>query len=532
MQKIGVWRRMMRHTAPPFSAKQLGAELEADEERDDAPAAAAAAPRTFSGWVSDWFSVLTIAGCVAGGLLGLGARGAGLSADELKVLGYAGELFVRSLKATLSPMIFASMICCMNIHAGGRDSAATPRLAVLFYGLTTLLASTTGVLAFLLVRPGGGLVASDAPPRLDDGGALERASGARVIDTLLELGRDLVPNNMLKALVEMELLSVITSGIALGVAIRHTAAIHPDATAPMLALAKGTFEALLMLIGWLVLLAPLGVASMVASCVASTPDLAAVAGSLGLLVACTVGASVAHVVGSLSLVLAAAAPRRNPWRFLRGVLPAASMAFGTASSAATLSTTMESVVAQGVRREVANFVLPLGCARDAAARETRRASRARARSFVPSPFRARPPVAQGDDQHGRLGPRDHHRGPLPGQHERPARRDERGRDLQRRPRLRAPLGGRRARAVVGADHAAALHGGVRRRGQRDDRLRARDRLAARPRAHDRQRAERRDGLRVRRRARAGAERTGLRGRTAIATGAGASCGRCGVESGY
>mmetsp|Transcript_26932 Transcript_26932/g.68188 ORF Transcript_26932/g.68188 Transcript_26932/m.68188 type:complete len:250 (-) Transcript_26932:111-860(-) len=67
-----------------------------------------------------------------------------------------------------------------------------------------------------------------------------------------------------------------------------------------------------------------------------------------------------HVCLSLALLLWLCTPRRNPYAYLRGLSKAASMAFGTASSAATLSTTIECAVAQGVRRDVAAFVLPLG----------------------------------------------------------------------------------------------------------------------------------------------------------------------------
>ncbi|KAG8469442.1 hypothetical protein KFE25_005897 [Diacronema lutheri] len=301
-----------------------------------------------------------------GALVGLAFRRSEPSHETLGVLGYAGELFVRSLKAPLAPMIFCSMITCTNAstHASSAVATLAPRYAVALYAASTALAAAIGVLAFELLRPGSGA----APPAgalgaEADGGAPLQPSGeheARILHSLLALGRSIVPDNLPYALCEMKLLSVITAALAVGLAIRATRAAHPDAIAPVLALSKGVFEAALALISCLVLFAPLGVCSMVAACVAATPDLAAVASGLAMFVVTTVVAMLCHVFGSLSLLALLSAPRRNPWRYVRGLARVASMAFGTASSAATLSTTLECVVAQGVRRETAAFVLPLG----------------------------------------------------------------------------------------------------------------------------------------------------------------------------
>ncbi|KAJ1632994.1 Sodium:dicarboxylate symporter, partial [Pavlovales sp. CCMP2436] len=212
--------------------------------------------RGFVGLVKAYFSLLTMAGCVVGGLVGWACREGGLDAQGRVLLGYPGELFVRALKAPLSPLIFASMINCCNVQTHA-SSASAPKYAVGCYALTTVLASATGVVTFALIRPGS------------NGGGSRLAFDDE--DSLSEI----VPSNMLKALVEMQLLSIITSGIAVGIAIRHTARAHPEATAPMLQIAQGTFESLLVLISWLVLFAPIGVSSMVAACVAATPELAA-----------------------------------------------------------------------------------------------------------------------------------------------------------------------------------------------------------------------------------------------------------------
>lgn len=307
------------------------------------------------------FSVLVASGGALGVLAGLVVRRANPSEATIELIGYVGELFVRSLKASLAPMIFCSMINCTNLHVSSSETTFAPKVAVAFYSVTTVLASTVAVVAFEVIRPGTADRAAQ-PASGEEVGA-HSATGtheSHVLRSMLALGRNIVPDNMPRALSDMRLLSVITSAVAVGLALRHTATTHPVAVAPVLALCKAVFEASLALISWLVLLAPFGVCSMVARCVLEMPDVASVALGLAMMVLTTLAAMLFHVFVSLSLLALLSAPRRHPWRYVAGLTRSTAMAFGTASSAATLATTLECVVAQGVRKETAAFVLPLG----------------------------------------------------------------------------------------------------------------------------------------------------------------------------
>lgn len=61
----------------------------------------------------------------------------------------------------------------------------------------------------------------------------------------------------------------------------------------------------------------------------------------------------------IQFVVAGVVARRNPFVLLRGMLPAYFTALGTQSSAATIPVTLAQCIKNGVRREVANFVVPL-----------------------------------------------------------------------------------------------------------------------------------------------------------------------------
>ncbi|MDR1684097.1 MAG: dicarboxylate/amino acid:cation symporter [Elusimicrobiota bacterium] len=57
--------------------------------------------------------------------------------------------------------------------------------------------------------------------------------------------------------------------------------------------------------------------------------------------------------------IAGAAARKNPFKMLKNMLPAYFTALGTQSSAATIPVTLEQTLTNGVRRDVADFVVPL-----------------------------------------------------------------------------------------------------------------------------------------------------------------------------
>ena len=57
--------------------------------------------------------------------------------------------------------------------------------------------------------------------------------------------------------------------------------------------------------------------------------------------------------------IAGAVAKKNPFNLLAGMLPAYFTALGTSSSAATIPVTLRQTVANGVRREVAGFTVPL-----------------------------------------------------------------------------------------------------------------------------------------------------------------------------
>uniref|UniRef100_A0ACB8FSS9 Uncharacterized protein n=1 Tax=Sphaerodactylus townsendi TaxID=933632 RepID=A0ACB8FSS9_9SAUR len=107
--------------------------------------------------------LLTVAGVVAGVAVGLGVRQmpGELSPAQVLYFSFPGELLLRLLKMIILPLV----VCSLVAGAASLDPAALGRLggwAMLFFLVTTLLASSIGVALAFIVKPGDGA----SPPKL------------------------------------------------------------------------------------------------------------------------------------------------------------------------------------------------------------------------------------------------------------------------------------------------------------------------------------------------------------------------------
>ena len=163
----------------------------------------------------------------------------------------------------------------------------------------------------------------------------------------------LIPTNPVAAAADGAMLQLILFTLILALAIAKTA---PAVREPLLAVFRGLSEAMLVIVRWVVALAPLGVFALVLPLAARGG--AGVAGAVGFYV---VVYSLACILVILLLYPAVAAAAKVPIRqFGRAVLPAQSVAFASSSSLASLPALVE-----GAERElklpprVTGFVLPL-----------------------------------------------------------------------------------------------------------------------------------------------------------------------------
>ena len=177
------------------------------------------------------------------------------------------------------------------------------------------------------------------------------AEAPSLVDVLLNM----IPRNPIQAAAEFDLLALIFFSIVFGAAV----SVLPEAQkSPVLGFFEGVNSASMVIIGWVMKIAPYAVFALIASVVAQFGlDLLR---SLFIYSLVVVLGLLLHLFGTIGIMVRLAA-RLNPVSFFKRVIEVPIFAFSTSSSSATLPVSISTAQNKlGISREVSGFVLPLG----------------------------------------------------------------------------------------------------------------------------------------------------------------------------
>lgn len=268
-----------------------------------------------------------------------------------------GTAWIRLITMVVVPLVVASLIVGTaslgDITKLGRIGGKT----VAYYLSTTIVAVTIGLLLSNIIQPGSGM----RPEALETLRATYAEQGATGValsqeaPSFVELILGMIPRNPVAALAEGDMLSIIFFSIFFGAAISVLADEHRS---PLIRLFDGVNEASMVMIRWIMKVAPLAVFVLIAAVIARF-GLDVIA-SLAKYSATVVLGLVLHVGITYALVLRTLTDFR-PLDFFRRIREPQLIAFSTSSSNATLPLTMETAEDElGIEKEVSSFVLPLG----------------------------------------------------------------------------------------------------------------------------------------------------------------------------
>ena len=298
-------------------------------------------------------------GLFAGGTIGAIANAANLTGltQVLIALEPIGTGFIRLITMIVIPLVVASLLVGTaslgDISKLGRIGGKT----LGYYMFTTAIAVTIGLGLSNLIKPG-----SDIDPATRDQlaerfqaeaqGKMEMAAEApSLVDVLLNM----IPRNPIQAAAEFDLLALIFFSIVFGAAV----SVLPEAQKnPVLSFFEGVNNASMVIIGWVMKIAPYAVFALIAAVVAQFGlDLLR---SLLIYSLVVVSGLLLHLFGTIGIMVRLAA-RLNPVSFFKRVIAVPIFAFSTSSSSATLPVSISTAQNKlGVSREVSGFVLPLG----------------------------------------------------------------------------------------------------------------------------------------------------------------------------
>ena len=263
-----------------------------------------------------------------------------------------GTAWLNGLQMTVIPLVVALLVTAV---ASTAEAASAGKLATRTIGLTLVLLTINAVVA-ALVTP---LILVAAPIPGAAAAALRAALvGVAPVQTpppIAEMFAAIVPSNVVAAASSGALLSLIVFTLVFAFALTR---IEAGARGQLVGLFAAIRDAMLVVVGWVLWLAPVGVFAL-----AFTVGARAGTAAFGALVHYMAVISAVGVVVTLVAYLVAALGSRVPIaRFARAALPAQAFAVSTQSSLATLPAMLKAAGEMGVPRSASGVTLPLGVA--------------------------------------------------------------------------------------------------------------------------------------------------------------------------
>ena len=297
---------------------------------------------------------IILSALIAGMLLGLAveALGPGLAARSLPFVEPIGQLWLNALKMTIVPLIVALLITGITATAdAARAGSLAGRAVATFLVAIVISGAMSLVMTPLLLRLFPLSADAAAALRHGLGGAVETGPSPSFGDFLLGL----IPTNPIAAAADTAILPLIIFTTVFAFAITR---IEPDQRTQLSSLFRALGDTMLVVIGWVLAVAPLGVFAL-GYALAIKAGLAAFGGLVHyVLIVSAIGLCCVILAFALAFFLAGL----TPLRFARAMIPTFAVAVGTQSSLASLPAMLEAAEELGVDPRKADVVLPLAVA--------------------------------------------------------------------------------------------------------------------------------------------------------------------------
>lgn len=263
-----------------------------------------------------------------------------------------GTLWLNALRATIVPLVVSLLFTGIAQTVAAARAGALARRALLFF--FAILAGGSAMAGLLIPA-----ILSVFPMPTAAAAAL-RASVAQIHDKATVPGfgaflQSLVPTNVLQSAATDQILPVILFTAVFGLAATRLAETQRRSLATFF---EAVANAMLVVIGWVLLAAPLGVFCLSLS-VAAQSGTSAIGALAHYVVVVT---SAGTVIFLAAYAVAVFGARLRLGEFARAVLPAQALALSTQSSLATLPAMLTVCRKLGVRDQTSDLVMPLAVA--------------------------------------------------------------------------------------------------------------------------------------------------------------------------
>ena len=292
-------------------------------------------------------------GSLSGILLGIALsmldKESATSQVSLYIAELLGMLFVDLLKMVMIPLVFTSIVVGVANLRAHQQIHRVWKTTLAYFFLTATVAIILGLTAANLFQPGEGLQL----PMFQDAIQNFQANEMTLPEFFTQFLHSLFLNPV-AALAQGNILAVVIFALLMGIAL----VIGGERFQNIRLILQELLELVLMLVGWIMKLAPLCIMALLIKLVV-TQDLSLLM-ILIKFISLVIGTILLHALIVLPMILYLVTGM-TPIKFWLGAREALITAFATSSSSATLPVTLQCAEQNlHVNRDIAGFVLPLG----------------------------------------------------------------------------------------------------------------------------------------------------------------------------
>ncbi len=271
----------------------------------------------------------------------------------MTILTFIGQVFIRLIQMVVIPLVISAIVIGITSVGDSKQIGKLGTKMILYYGIITLMAVTIGTALALLIKPGIGAahyinIDTAADIQAQVAATIEAQKG-----NLLNIILGFVPKNPLASIASGDMVPIIVFALIFSIALAKAG----DVNRPFVGFFESVFAATMKVTDWIMCFAAPGVFALTAVAVSSfgIDIFMSISKYLGVL---TLGFAIQFfVVYPVFLKVFSKVP---VLMLYAAIAEAMMVAFGTASSSATLPLTIACCEKRGISHKVSSFVLPLG----------------------------------------------------------------------------------------------------------------------------------------------------------------------------
>lgn len=271
----------------------------------------------------------------------------------ITVLDVIGQMFIRLIQMIVIPLVFSAIIVGISSIGDSKQLSKFGLKMLLYYGIITVFAVGIGAFLTVIVKPGVGVQSFISQASAVTAQAQVQEAYIQQQNNISQIFINMIPQNPVASIAMGDMIPVLVFAIIFAIALANIG----EVARPIVGFFESVFAATMKVTDWVMYLAAPGVFALSAVAVSSF-GAGVFSGISGYFLVLIVGMlAQLCIVYPLFMKFFSKVPVAI---FFSSITEAMMVAFGTASSSATLPLTMACCEKRGISHKVCSFVLPLG----------------------------------------------------------------------------------------------------------------------------------------------------------------------------